>query len=139
MACWALVPFPVRPPRRSSSPPAPAARDFFVSGPTCRWGHPLQRLGYAVVIACVSYRSSPSHAKRRRDRSVNDAGTARNVHLRFVSRDPSFENARVVVELVSHVLQLGHDRIVLIEDGARKIPAKLSLLAEIGSCGTHAV
>lgn len=130
---------PVRPVRRSSAPPAPAARGFFVSGFPRRREHPLPHLGHAIVVAGVSVWNSPSHAQRQGDRSVNDAGTARNVLFRFVSRDPSFENARVVVKLVSHVAELQCDLVVLRAQRFCQYAAKLSLLAEIGSCGTHAV
>ncbi|CAO4155216.1 hypothetical protein LNAOJCKE_5674 [Methylorubrum aminovorans] len=59
--------------------------------------------------------------------------------MRLFSRDPSFENARVIVKLVGHLAELQYDRVVLRGQRFCQFAAKLSLLAEIVSCGMHAV
>lgn len=98
---------------------------------------PASAMRSSSLAYCIC--SPPSNAQRRRDRSVNVAGTAGDIRFRFVSRVPSFKNARVLVKLVSHVAELQYDLVVLGAQRFCQVAAKLSLLAEIGSCGTHAV
>lgn len=70
---------------------------------------------------------------------MSGTGPAGDILFRFFSGKTSFEDACVLVKLISHGAELQYDRVILRKQRCYQFAAKVGPLAVMGSCGTHSV